>query len=216
MPTKARIPLPSVLDPTEFGCVQFNIPTDPQWRGMFWGALHQLTVWSSYDRSGDTSGVDVASIWRQIVLDARDSSCVGIRPNWYLDLEMNAGRYDIDVWNSPIFYTGVGGVAKAEYVLIGWWDELLNLDATISGRSVDDGSYVGGTVEDWFISSDTDPAGKAFTFDYVDCLGNLIADADFTPKHYADDMQGGQIVAGSPTVYFAHITISGDYTCIQA
>lgn len=75
MPTKARIPLPSNLDPGTTKCFQFNVPDDPEWLGMFWGALYNLSVWTAFGRSGDTSAADVASIWRQVIEEARNSEC---------------------------------------------------------------------------------------------------------------------------------------------
>lgn len=85
MPTKARIPLPSVLDPDTRKCVQFYIPDDPEWQGMFWGALSQLSVWTAYQRSNDTSGADVASVWSQIIADARDAECQAPCSPVYID-----------------------------------------------------------------------------------------------------------------------------------
>jgi len=76
MPTKALIPLPTTITPTEFTCYQFNVPTDVEWRAMFWGALDQLTRWNSYERSpGFPLGVAVANTWKDIVAEARASAC---------------------------------------------------------------------------------------------------------------------------------------------
>lgn len=75
MPTLARIPIPAALTPVGTKCIQVNIPADPEWEGMFYGALNQLTNWSSYDRDDDHNGATVADKWKQVIADARGSEC---------------------------------------------------------------------------------------------------------------------------------------------
>lgn len=77
MPNKALIPLPAITDPTGTRCYQFSIPLDSEWLGMFFGALYQLTAWNSYDRDDDHTAQIVADRWKQILQDARDSTCGG-------------------------------------------------------------------------------------------------------------------------------------------
>lgn len=90
MPTKALLPLPSDLSPSVFDCVCFNVPTDPEWRGLFFGALYNLTTWNSYQRTGDTSGKIVADVWRDLILEARTNPCV---PDSCLDWRLVKGAF---------------------------------------------------------------------------------------------------------------------------
>jgi len=70
-----RIPIPHDLSPTGFSCVRINLPDDAEWKAMFWGALDQLQLWSSYARDVDHNGRQIANIWENIFNDARQSDC---------------------------------------------------------------------------------------------------------------------------------------------
>lgn len=87
MPTKALIPLPSASAPVGTKCHQFAIPDDSEWKGMFWGALDQLTRWNSYERDPGHTALAVASAWKDIVATAREGcpppDCPGSYP--YID-----------------------------------------------------------------------------------------------------------------------------------
>ncbi len=76
MSKAAKIPLPSNLAPDIFKCLPFNVPDDQEYIGMFFGALYQLTVWSSYDIDGTLAGKTVADVWKGVIDDARHSECV--------------------------------------------------------------------------------------------------------------------------------------------
>jgi hypothetical protein len=214
MPTKARIPLPSVLDPTTTKCVQFNIPDDPEWMGMFWGALDQLSVWTAYDRSGDTSAADVASVWKQVIRDARDGSCEFPQPNWYLDIaDGSTGHIDGLAWSQP--QMGItDGVPYLRYDLVMWGIGEAGADITVVGRSVETGDLVGGTFLDIEVRNEFDPAGKAFVATTLDCLSNTSVYTEFTPWPLAiGDYRQIQFTCGHPSVYWAVMVISGDYLC---
>jgi len=87
MPTKALIPLPTVISPEVFTCYQFNLPLDSEWAGMFFGALDQLTRWNSYDRTpGFPLGVAVANVWKGIIADAREGICGDDCPGFYIEV----------------------------------------------------------------------------------------------------------------------------------
>jgi hypothetical protein len=77
MGQKALIPLPTGGIPSTNRCVQVLVPDSPEFLGMFYGALYQLTVWDSYDRDDTHLAKDVADTWKVVVSDARNSSCTG-------------------------------------------------------------------------------------------------------------------------------------------
>lgn len=83
MSKRAKIPLPSNLAPDVFKCYPFYIPYDQEYIGMFFGALQQLTVWSSYDIDGTLAGKTVADVWAGVMDDARNSSCLAPCPGAY-------------------------------------------------------------------------------------------------------------------------------------
>lgn len=75
MTHRALIPIPQNVDPVDTRCIQFTVPLDSEWVGMFFGALYQLTAWNSYDRDDDHTAKDIADRWKTIVEDARGSEC---------------------------------------------------------------------------------------------------------------------------------------------
>lgn len=58
-------PLPTVIDPPETVCVQFNVPNDPGYTRAFWGALWLLGEWFNWQRDNDHKGRDAAAVWRR-------------------------------------------------------------------------------------------------------------------------------------------------------
>lgn len=78
MPTKARIPIPADLSPAGRRCIAVQVPDDPEWRAMFFGALYQLTTWNAYDRDAGHTAKDVASLWKSLIDDAHSQECAEV------------------------------------------------------------------------------------------------------------------------------------------
>lgn len=57
------IPIPSVIDPPESMAVTLCVPKNTEHLAAFFGALYQLTVWTSWQRNGTNEGKQVADVW---------------------------------------------------------------------------------------------------------------------------------------------------------
>jgi len=57
------IPIPDVIDPPESMRVTLCIPKNRDHSAAFFGALYQLTIWSSWQENGTTDGRDLAAVW---------------------------------------------------------------------------------------------------------------------------------------------------------
>lgn len=213
IPFETPVPIPTALsDDAPLSHICFN----SEWLPAVIGALKVLCRPETWEGTDEDIRSVIASAHDLIATYSSGCDIAATGPNWYLDLEVSNGHYDHDAWFNPIFYVTSGGIPAAEYILFVWADGIFNPDVTISGRAVSDDSYVGGRFDDWFIQNESDPAGQAYVLTTLDCLGNLVVNTDFTPRHYSGDFQGGQFVAGNATVYMMHITIQGDYTCVGA
>lgn len=63
--------VPSIPNPPGRKCVRLWIPDEPQHIANFWGVLNFLTLWTEYERTGDTTGVETADVWKDVYLSAR-------------------------------------------------------------------------------------------------------------------------------------------------
>lgn len=214
MPTKARIPLPSVLDPLTSKCVRLRIPDDPEWEGMFWGALNQLSVWTAYQRSGDTSASDVASVWRQVFADAHNVPCPeDDRPNWHLAVTILAGWYDTFTWGNPKYFSNWPDPPSAEWSLTAMpGNPAVAPHFKIEGKANSDNSLVGGTMHIQ-VSSEFDPAGRVFVATLVDCLGGTTTETHFTPWSVFGDYKSIEITGGDTVTFLVRDTIDGNWLC---
>jgi len=59
------IPIPDVIDPPESMTVTLCVPKNTMHLAAFFGALYQLTIWTSWQRNDTTQGVEVASVWNR-------------------------------------------------------------------------------------------------------------------------------------------------------
>lgn len=178
-------------------------------------ALKELTrpeVWIGSDADIKATIIDAHTLMG-LVQDGCGAPPEG--PNWYLDLTVNGGNYDVDVWNNPIFYVGPGGIPKAEYVAVIWNNGAITGDITIKGRAVSDNSLVGGRFDNLHLQSATDPAGAAFAMTVDECLGDTIVYSGFTPQNYSGDWLDLRFVAGADKAYMLHITIQDNWTCAR-
>jgi hypothetical protein len=57
------IPIPNVIDPPESFAVTLCIPKNTMHVAAFFGALYQLTTWTSWERNGTDDGKRVADVW---------------------------------------------------------------------------------------------------------------------------------------------------------
>lgn len=69
--------IPSIINPPQRKCVQVWIPDEPTHIANFWGVLNFLTLWTEYERTGDTRGIETADVWKGVYLTAREYFEVG-------------------------------------------------------------------------------------------------------------------------------------------
>lgn len=75
--------LPLDLHPSESRCVTFMLPNDLFYIANFWGAIGELAKWTSYQRTGDDSGLQAAIVMSEVIDAAREtflSGCEGDAP----------------------------------------------------------------------------------------------------------------------------------------
>lgn len=219
MPTKAKIPIPSVLSPAGTKCFYFDVPDDPEWIGMFWGALSNLTAWNSYQRSSVGEGKTVADVWLQVISDAHNGSCADLEPphpNWYLDIDIDYANYDYDAWINPLVGRYGDGTAWAKYTLVVWGTGLGGDHFTVTGHDWDSGDPVGGNFDVVAVTNELDPAGQTYVLTTIDCLGNSVTDTNFTPRTYSGDFRSLEFTTGNISTYILKFTISGDWICSVA
>ena len=75
--TEKRFLLPDDPNEQDTICIQFNVPNDLGYLTAFWGAVGELGFWNSWERDPQKQATVVASRWRQIIKDARNSDCAG-------------------------------------------------------------------------------------------------------------------------------------------
>lgn len=160
MPTKALIPIPQNMTVVGSKCVQISLPDDAEWQGMFWGALSQLSVWSSYDRDVSQSGAYVASIWKSIIEEARESECMAIQFRQNSPCELQYSDDGGVTWHT--IYSGLTCIESAvdsgiiqggpEFV----WTSTFDFSVNDGGWDVDgNGSYCGYGGGSWHSLNDT-------------------------------------------------------------
>lgn len=74
-----KLPLPSTPLPDGKRRVVICIPDDDDWAAMFWGQLHKMGWWVSYERDEDKRAKDVARAWFDVVEEAR-RAYLGLQP----------------------------------------------------------------------------------------------------------------------------------------
>lgn len=75
--------LPLDLHPESHRCVTFLIPDDLFYIANFWGAIGELAKWTSYQRTGDDSGLQAANVMGKVIDAARETfleGCEGDEP----------------------------------------------------------------------------------------------------------------------------------------
>lgn len=67
------IPIPNVIDPPESFAVTLCIPKNTDHVAAFFGALYELTIWTSWQRNGTNEGKQVADVWWRYFLSWNQS-----------------------------------------------------------------------------------------------------------------------------------------------
>lgn len=67
----ALLPLPAHI-PTKTRCIELDIPDDPDFFKLFYGALDALSNWYAYDRDTAKTGRLVARLWFKAIMSIRD------------------------------------------------------------------------------------------------------------------------------------------------
>lgn len=67
--------LPEVIDP-ERVCIQLYVPNETNHLRAFWGAIHELCYWYTWQRDDAHTGRLVAAVWRDVYYDARTRNLV--------------------------------------------------------------------------------------------------------------------------------------------
>jgi len=83
MAARGGYQLPLDLHPEGHRCVTFLIPDDLFYIANFWGAIGELAKWTSYQRTGDDSGLQAAIVMSEVIDAARESflsGCEGDAP----------------------------------------------------------------------------------------------------------------------------------------
>ena len=63
----AQYPIPANMAPTGEFCVQFTLPADPDWVGLFFGALYTLGNWTIFDQDTAHSAKTLADTFSKII-----------------------------------------------------------------------------------------------------------------------------------------------------
>lgn len=66
---KNKMALPNQLNPVGSVCIPVNVPNDPEWIGMFLGAIYRLSQQVWYDRDANHSAKIVAARWQDVYLE---------------------------------------------------------------------------------------------------------------------------------------------------
>jgi hypothetical protein len=64
--TRHGFPIPSDINPTDYTCVQIEIPNEQGHKMAFLGAIYALTRWYSWERDDNKSGIELAKVWNPI------------------------------------------------------------------------------------------------------------------------------------------------------
>lgn len=75
-PNYPGIALPDVIDPPDSLCFLIHVPNDPHHIAAFYGAIHQLTQWISWQRDPQKRGKDAAAVWREIYWNLKPQPCI--------------------------------------------------------------------------------------------------------------------------------------------
>lgn len=146
------------------------MPDDPEWIGMFWGALYPLTAWNSYDRDDDHHGADIAAIWKDVIDAARGTDCQ-VTPNWHFEVDtsncegIDNHSYLLSVRHSDECETVYHFAMRAD----GFTDNtLLGLRGYLDSGFTEAGGHVR-YFNATYISVTPNPT---FELDWTDCLNN--------------------------------------------
>lgn len=82
--SEQRYLLPDDPQEQDTVCIQFEVPNDLGYLSAFWGAIGELGFWNSWDRDAQKQGAIVAQRWREIIENARNSSCEGQQMDFIL------------------------------------------------------------------------------------------------------------------------------------
>lgn len=172
----ALIPIPDPLSPGDEMCIALKIPNTPHYRGMFLGALDQLTRWNSYERDEDQSALVVAERWRNII-DAR----VEVTPvcdtplcSNGITLEMdtddpdntNVQIYDVRTWICPS--------GQVDVYMIRSLANFLGTFAHAAFRLRKSGVTVGGDIQQITVLTHANNPTGHIKFVRENCLGTFI------------------------------------------
>jgi len=86
--------VPPVINPPGRRCVQIWIPDEQTHIANFWGVLNFLTLWTEYERTGNDNGAQVANVWKEVYLSARQYFEAGEGCNLPLELRTVDGRIE--------------------------------------------------------------------------------------------------------------------------
>jgi hypothetical protein len=67
-----RHPIPATIAPPNRRCIVFYVPDDWDHIETFWGTVFTLQYWWNWERDDDKLGTQVAQVWREVFLDARE------------------------------------------------------------------------------------------------------------------------------------------------
>lgn len=67
-----RHPIPAIIAPPKRRCIVFYVPDDWDHIAVFWGTVRTLIYWWNWERDEDHLGTEVAQVWREVFLDARE------------------------------------------------------------------------------------------------------------------------------------------------
>lgn len=68
--TPKAYPLPAVIDPGDYKCIQVLIPNDPLYISEFWQAYRFFGTWLAWPRDAARTGAVVADVWKVGINDA--------------------------------------------------------------------------------------------------------------------------------------------------
>jgi hypothetical protein len=73
MAARGGYQIPADLHPDTSRCVTFQLPNDLFYIANFWGAIGELAKWTSYQRTGDDSGLQAANVMAVVIDNAREN-----------------------------------------------------------------------------------------------------------------------------------------------
>jgi hypothetical protein len=168
--TGEGIPIPSVIDPPESMAVTLCVPKNTEHLAAFFGALYQLTIWTSWQRNGTNEGKQVADVWWRYFLswdqsisdteceDGMSNCCV--EPQVTRRVNPETGLIEQSV-NGGASWSPAAGTLSSYIV-----EPIPPVTSGVAGTKCDAATNLSGQVDAWIeqVTNDFDTATSLLEF----------------------------------------------------